>query len=135
MANELSREISRRPQPQRPAHHRSGSRRFWRIVLALLLFVAFVWLGIRSVNMLLTYKEARDNRIFAESQKIKLENDINDLNKKIDQVKTGVGVEEHIRTKYPLVKEGERVLVISPDESGTVAPKKTFWQKIKNIFN
>jgi len=84
--------------------------------------------------MLLTYKEARDNRIFAESQKIKLENDINDLNKKIDQVKTGVGVEEHIRTKYPLVKEGERVLVISPDESGTVAPKKTFWQKIKNLF-
>ncbi len=84
--------------------------------------------------MFLTYREAKKNRIFAENQKIQVEADIDELHKKIDQVKTGDGIEEHIREKYPFVKQGERVLVITNDDSQKPIEKKTFWQKIKGLF-
>lgn len=106
---------------------------FWRKVLVFVLIIIFVWLCFSSTKMLITYSKSKNNRIFAENQKTKVESDINELNKKIDQVKTGVGIEEHIRTKYPVVKDGERVLVIT-DESVKPIEKKTFWQKIKDFF-
>lgn len=106
---------------------------FWRKALTLLLLFVFIWLCFGSTKMFLTYHQSRANRIFAENQKIKIESDIYELHKKIDQVKTGDGIEEHIRLKYPVVKDGERVLVITDDL--TQAPvKKTFWQKIKEFF-
>jgi cell division protein FtsB len=106
---------------------------FWRKILTIALLVVFVWLCFSAGKMFLVYREAKKNRIFAENQKVQVEADINELRKKIDQVKTGAGIEEHIRTKYPFVKEGERVLVITNDSVQT-PEKKTFWQKIKEFF-
>ncbi len=113
-------------------HHSNDS--FWRKLLTIALLFVFIWLCFSSGRMFLTYREAKKNRIFAENQKIQVEADIDELHKKIDQVKTGDGIEEHIREKYPFVKQGERVLVITNDDSQKPIEKKTFWQKIKGLF-
>ncbi len=107
---------------------------FWRKLLTFALFIVFVWLCFSAGKMFLIYREAKKNRVFAENQKIQIESDIKDLQKKIDQVKTGDGIEEHIRQKYPFVKQGERVLVITNDDTQKPIAKKTFWQKIKEFF-
>lgn len=87
-----------------------------------------------SIRMVSTYVEARNNRVSAENQKAKVEGDIEYINDRLDSIKTEKGIEEHIRLKYPFVKDGERVLVISPDTSSENIKKKTLWQKIKSIF-
>ena len=107
---------------------------FWRKFLTIALLIVFIWLCFSATKMFLIYREAKKNRIFAEHQKNQVQADINDLHKKIDQIKTGDGIEEHIREKYPFVKQGERVLVITNDETQKPIAKKTFWQKIKEFF-
>jgi cell division protein FtsB len=126
-------DISRQDKRPNIRHNNLGS--FWRKLLIMALIVVFIWLCVSSTKMFLIYKEAKRNRIFAENQKIQVESDINELHKKIDQVKTGDGIEEHIREKYPFVKQGERVLVISEDQTVKPIENKTFWQKVRSIFN
>lgn len=99
-----------------------------------LLLIVFIWLVFSSIRMIRTYAESRRNRVAAENQKIEVESDINDIDHKLDLIKTEQGIEEHIRLKYPFVKDGERVLVINNDDGVGKLPKKTFWQKIKSIF-
>lgn len=132
MDNEVSRPAINRQTSQKRTL--GNPQKFWRKVLITVLTLLFLWLCFSSVKIFLTYHEAKKNLIFAEHQKNQVENDIAELHIKLDQVKTGVGVEEHIRTKYPLIKEGERVLVISEDQTVKPAENKTFWQKVKEFF-
>lgn len=56
------------------------------------------------------------------------------LESEIDRLQTPAGVEQEIREKYGLVKEGEEVIVILPAEQDidvkAEAPK-SWWQKMK----
>lgn len=56
------------------------------------------------------------------------------LESEIDRLQTPAGVEQEIREKYGLVKEGEEVIVILPAEQEidvkAEAPK-SWWQKMK----
>lgn len=64
-------------------------------------------------------------------QKEKLTADINQLN-------TPDGVEEVIRNKFGLVKEGEGMIVIVEDKNKEVAPTPSkfsrFWSYLKGLF-
>ncbi len=63
-----------------------------------------------------------------------------ELNQKISRLKTKEGVEEEIRSRYQVVKPGEKVfmLVDVADDSATTSPATTLqniWNSIKSIFD
>lgn|SRR5574343_18422 len=111
------------------SQRQSKSRSSWQNIKIILLGLVFIWLITSSIRMVLTYTEARNNRVSAENQKIEIEQDIAEIHEKIEQIKTQDGIEEHIRLKYPLVKDGERVLVISSEENKE-QESKSLWQRI-----
>ncbi len=65
-----------------------------------------------------------------------LENRSAELNSKMERISTVSGIEEEIRAKFIVAKEGENVVVVV-DESKDVTflPTSTFWQKIKAFFH
>lgn len=118
---------------QRP--QKSNNRK--KKILFIVFFLIFIWLIVSNIKIIRTYRESRANNLFAEKSKIELEEDVQSLEEKIDLIKTEQGIEEHIRLKYPLVKDGERVLVINTEDD-ILSEKETFWTKlsdfIKSIF-
>lgn len=55
------------------------------------------------------------------------------LKKENERLNTNEGVEEEIRHKFQVSKEGEKVIVVVDDQapSTTTAPEMTFWSKLK----
>ena len=102
-------------------------------VLIFVFLALFSWLIVSNIKIIKTYREARINNLSAESNKILLEKEIDVLENKIESIKTEQGIEEHIRLKYPLVKDGERVLIINTEEAETIE-KISFWAKISNFI-
>jgi len=61
----------------------------------------------------------------------------NELELRINKLATVTGVEEEIRSKFSVVKDGESMVVIVPDENmevSTTSQKKTIWGIIKDLF-
>ena len=62
-----------------------------------------------------------------------------DLSASVDSLQTTFGIESEIRGKFGFVKEGEEMVVLVDEpnkksENGEVPKKKSFWQKLKDIF-
>lgn len=57
-------------------------------------------------------KESREKRNLAESEQKELEQRFNHINEKVNYLQTEKGLEEAIRTKYNVAKEGEEVFVV-----------------------
>jgi cell division protein FtsB len=106
----------------------------WQKIWVIILGAVFIWLSFSVVRIISTYVEARNNRVSAENQKVQIESDIAEIHRKLDQIKTDQGIEEHIRLKYPFVKDGERVLIINPERPSEKKQPKGLWQKVKSIF-
>jgi cell division protein FtsB len=61
-----------------------------------------------------------------------------DLEQKIERLSTEIGLEEEIRAKFGVAKEGEKVVVYVPNSeelSEKSNTKKSIWQRIKNFFH
>ena len=87
------------------------------------------------------YKKAQSAALYlAESEKSLAEMEEREkyFSKEIERLKSDQGVEEEIRKKFQVAREGEKVMVIMDDEGkgngSTELPKKSLWQKILNIF-
>lgn len=58
-----------------------------------------------------------------------------ELQANIGRLKTGTGIEEEIRSKFTVAKDGENMVVVVDDSrSGTSSPETSFWQQIKDFF-
>ena len=66
----------------------------------------------------------KENKKIAENKVAELEKQKEKLSVDIDKLKTGEGVEESIREKFGLAKEGEGVIVIVEDENTAELEKK-----------
>lgn len=84
---------------------------------ALLLLFAWIVFGFMG-----KMQATRENRDLAESRVEELKRQKEDLSSKITRLKTEEGVEENIREKFGLAKEGEKVVVIVKDESEPEPP-------------
>lgn len=79
----------------------------------------------------------RENRKIAEEKLIELEKQKEKLLFDIAKLKTDEGVEESIRAKFGLVKEGEGVIVIIDDKNPPVAQEQEsggFFSFFTNLF-
>lgn len=103
------------------------------VFLGILLFV-FTW-GVMSFmnKMQVTIKNSK----IAENKVLQLEKEKEKLSSDITKLNSQDGVEESIRMKFGLVKEGEGVIVIVEDknEPKVVAkPKGGFFSFFRNLF-
>jgi len=108
------------------------------IVMIFLLIILIILLrGLWSVN-----KKAILSRENLEKEKIELQKIIErekDLNSSIEYLKTDMGIESEIRSKFRAVKSGEKLAVIIDDQTATNTPnttieKRGFFYKLFNFF-
>ncbi len=108
-----------------------------KIVLILLgiLIIVFTWNLIGFMNK--REDTARNKRI-AEDKITELEKVRTQLSADIGKLNTEEGVEENIREKFGLVKEGEEMIVIVEDKNPPVEEagnkKSGFFSFFKNLF-
>lgn len=78
-----------------------------------------------------------ENRKIAENKVTELEKEKEKLSTDISKLKTENGVEESIREKFPVAKEGENVIVIVDDKTPPAVPKQEsggFFSFLRNFF-
>ncbi len=107
--------------------------------------VTMVALFLLIVLLLRSIMELNDKRLEANIQRDETKNERMDLEVKVEKIRkqnefinTERGFEEYVRTTYPVVKDGEGVIVIYDDESEAVSEvreKMTAWEKISVYWN
>lgn len=103
--------------------------------------VTIVVLFLLCILLLRSIMELNDKRMAvkkleAESaiERQELEMKVQKSQEKNDMIETKRGFENYVRTTYPIVKEGEGVIVIYDDEKSPVAEVRstmTMWERIK----
>jgi hypothetical protein len=111
------------------------------MALGILLAIVFVSYGL--VSLVGKSMDAARARKISEAQASNLKVKQEDLSLKLAALATPEGQEAALREKYPLVKAGEHVVVITDEESGSNVKldtatrsdtKKGFWQFLVNLF-
>jgi cell division protein FtsB len=103
---------------------------FFGIVILAFIYSIFNFVG--------KTEEASRNRKIAENKIIELEKSKEKFNSDINKLKTEKGIEENIREKFGLAKEGENmILVVDDKNSAEMTQEKDtggffFW--LKNLF-
>lgn len=112
-----------------------------RVTIVILFLLTILLL--RSI-MELNNKRIAVERLRAESEteRMELEAKVRKAEEKNNAIATDRGFEYYVRTTYPVVKEGEGVIVIYDEEKSPVAPVRadmTIWERIvifwKNAFD
>ena len=111
--------------------------------MALAIILAVVFVGYGLVSLLEKSIDASKGRKIAESQAADLSRQQQDLSKKLADLNTADGQEAALREQFPVVKEGEHVVVITGGDSqdisiaatlSTEPAQKSFWDFLKNLF-
>jgi cell division protein FtsB len=112
---------------------------FWQSWIFLMFFFAIIL--IFAWNVFAFWRKMQDtsqNRKIAEDKISQLQKQRNELTDDIAKLNTEAGVEEAIRDKFGLVKEGENMIVIVEDKNKEVPPVPSrfsrFWGYLKGLF-
>ena len=118
--------------------HRWQNLVFSKAALAVL-FIVVLFAGNAAWNMYQKYKESKDfkDRALAELQE--LEKRKENLTEDIDKLQTESGVEEELRKRFGIVKEGEEVVIVIDNPEDKLVEehsveKKSFLAKVFGIF-
>jgi hypothetical protein len=102
-----------------------------------LLFILTLYIGYSVFELYGKYAEARDKKNTATAALLDAENRHSQVQSDLDKLSTERGREEVIREKFNVTKEGEGVVVIPGDETGTdqeigvtSAKKEGFFSKL-----
>ena len=79
----------------------------------------------------------RENRKIAENKVAELQNEKIRLSADISKLNTESGIEENIREKFGLAKEGEGLIIVVEDKDKTEAEDESsggFFSFFKNLF-
>lgn len=102
----------------------SQKRKMWKkiysipVLILLLVVLFFVLKGTWIIFMKSSYSHKQ--KIAVEAELIALQERKNSIEKKIQRLNTETGVEEEIRSKYDVAKEGEKLIVIVDEEEKNV---------------
>lgn len=110
-------------------------RLLWRRLGAvlLLLLIALLLRGVWGVYV--KERESRVLRLEAEGQLTDLERRENELRADIAELKTDRGIEEELRERYDLAREGEGVVVLVDPPEPEPELRPTRFQKVKEWFS
>ena len=114
---------------------------FWHSPLVLIvLFGILVLFVYNMINLIEKERETtkKKNQILSNIETLRTREEA--LNKDIEKLKTEQGIEETIRDKYQVVKEGERMVVIVDEDnksevvSDEVKEEHGLWSWVKRVF-
>jgi cell division protein FtsB len=118
--------------------HKGGVKNIMQSVPVLvILFVVLLFFAWGVIRFLIKMNNTSRNREIAENKVIELSKQRDQLSGDIESLKTDRGLEENIREKFGLAKEGEGVIVIVDDKNAVEAEvKKENWLTLffKNWF-
>ncbi len=107
--------------------------------------ISMVVLFLLIVLLLRSIMELNDKRLEvkvtqddSKKERIDLESKVETIKKQNEFIKTERGFEEYVRTTYPVVKEGEGVIVIYDDEKESVSEvreKMTLVERMAIFWN
>lgn len=97
-----------------------------------------VLMSLAAFNIYKKYRESSENRKRAQGELESLEQRNRELSSRIERLKTERGLEEEIRKKFNVAKEGEGVVIIVP-KSGTsssedIKNKETFLDRLRAVL-
>jgi len=105
------------------------------LLLLGILIIFFIW---NIVGFFDKMQNTIKNRKIAEDKIMELQKDKEKLSSDIVSLNTEKGIEESIRDKFGLAKEGENMIVVVEDKSLLEVKKdekdKTFFSFLKNLF-
>ena len=101
------------------------------LVISIVLSPKIFRLSIKTIDSFKDKKSVTLLQAEFEDQKESLEADL-------EKLQTDFGVEYEIRSRFPVVKEGEDMVVFVQNESGNSEKNdlsnESLWQKLKNLF-
>jgi len=110
-----------------------GGGAYKKVIILALIFLLFI-LGRGTLNMFEKNKEAKKNLEDTQKNLEVLVDRKENLEKEISRLSTERGIDDEIRTKFQVTKEGEKMIVLvnSPESTTTevVEEKESFWQMI-----
>lgn len=120
--------------------NRKNNHSFWHSPLALIVLLGILVVFIYNIVGLIEKEREttkKKNMILSNIETLRARE--NSLSKDIEKLKTEEGVEETIRDKYQVVKEGEKMVIIVDEEKKEVPlvekeTKHGFVEWIKGIF-
>jgi|SRR3989344_5256272 len=111
-------------------------RTHWKIAI---LIILVLFAGRTVFNIYGRYQDSRASLALAEKELAAIENKKAVLEKSTAELKTEQGIEEAIRQKYQVTKNGERLIVIINDEQKKPIeiPEKPsgIWQSVLKFFS
>ena len=90
------------------------------LILMIIVLVFFAW-GI--IGLMFKVQTTRENRKLAENKLIELQNKKEIFQTDVAKLESQSGIEESIREKFPVVKEGEGLILIVEDKNKIEEPK------------
>ena len=92
------------------------------LILLAILVLLFAWSVFGFMDIML---ETLQNKKLAENKITELQKEKNQLSTDLNKLKTNKGIEENIRDKFGLAKEGEGLIVVIDDQNSPVNPANT----------
>ncbi len=90
----------------------------YTIPVLLVFFVLLFFIGKAAWNTYGKMTQSSERRQQAEAELAELESRYDALSEKVEYLETEKGIEEEIRTKFNVAKEGEKVFVIVGEDEG-----------------
>jgi len=115
--------------------------RFWHSPLALgIIFVALVFFSYRMVNLIEKERETNRKKELVQEEIDSLKRKEASLSVSISKLETEEGREGVIREKFPVAKQGEKMVTIIEEEESKLGVNEEkiehgFWNWFKNIFD
>lgn len=103
--------------------------------------VLFVFLALLSYSVFSLYKKRNEALVKAKSAQVELDRvkeKQDQIDSSLEKLSTPEGMEDAIRNKFQVVKDGEGLIVVTdPNAKGVEEQeevKQTFWERIKEFF-
>lgn len=102
-------------------------------VFCLLIFALLFAKGV--VNIYIKERESRKNKEQAEVELVNMQNRAEELRHASLRLKTPVGIEKEIRSKFGVAKKGEKVILIVEDEKvEELGEKEALFSRFLKVF-
>lgn len=98
-----------------------------KIVIAGILLLA-LWLGISTHERFVVEREMYERRTVKEVELEMLNERAADLKEKVEHLENNRGIEEELRNRFDVAKEGEQVIVIVDDDESSDSNLESFSQ-------
>ena len=120
---------------------KKNTYRFWHSPLALfLLFIVLIFFGYKIIYLIEKQRDTAHKKELLQNEISNLLTKESSLKRDISKLETDEGKEEIIRSKYQLIKDGEKMVTIVDEDNKNDAVSETglenhgFWNWIKRIF-